>query len=116
MIAASMTDLVLVGQTPLVQIHGRWLSESGTVPPRGCMSAHEIVGTMDGLSIDAFCATSTRDERGPTNIQGESNKNVVTLLCDTGERYVSLEDLFAGVTVDALNAWNVANAPTRGRP
>jgi cysteine synthase A len=169
-------------------------------------SAHEIVGAMSGLSIDAFvasvgtggtvsgvgpelarahpgvrivavepeaCATISRGERGPTKIQGigagfvpanyhaasvsevrtvtddeawrmklhlarhegllvgisaganvavafelarelGEGKNVVTLLCDTGERYFSLEEFFPGVTVDASNASNAPNAPTRG--
>jgi cysteine synthase A len=155
-------------------------------------SAHEILGAMEGLSIDAFvasvgtggtvsgvgpelrkvhpdvrvvavepdsCATISRGERGPTKIQGigagfvpanyrpaavsevrtvkddeawrtklhlarregllvgpssganvftalslaqelGAGKNVVTVLCDTGERYFSLEEFFPGVTVD----------------
>jgi cysteine synthase A len=153
-------------------------------------SAHEILGAMEGLSIDAFvaavgtggtvsgvgpelrkvhpgvrvvavepesCATLSRGERGPTKIQGigagfvpanyrasavdeirtvkdddawrtklrlargegllvgpsaganvftalelakelGTGKNVVTVLCDTGERYFSLEEFFPGVT------------------
>ena len=161
-------------------------------------SAHEILGAMEGLSIDAFvaavgtggtvsgvgpelrkvhpeirvvavepesCATLSRGERGPTKIQGigagfvpsnyraaavdevrtveddeawrtklhlarregllvgpsaganvftafelarelGAGKNVVTVLCDTGERYFSLEEFFPGVTVD----------DSRGRP
>ena len=155
-------------------------------------SAHEILGAMEGLSIDAFvasvgtggtvsgvglalrkahpdvrvvavepesCATISRGERGPTKIQGigagfvPSNyradvvsevrtvtdeqawrtklhlarregllvgpsaganvftalelaaelgpgANVVTVLCDSGERYFSLEEFFPGVTVE----------------
>jgi cysteine synthase len=155
-------------------------------------TAHEILGAMDGRSIDAFvaavgtggtvsgvgpelrkvhpgvrvvavepdsCATISRGERGPTKIQGigagfiPSNyrasvvdevrtvrdedawrtklqlarregllvgpsaganvfaakqlakelgegKNVVTVLCDTGERYFSLEEYFPGITAD----------------
>ena len=155
-------------------------------------SAHEILGAMEGLSIDAFvaavgtggtvsgvgpelrkvhpqvrvvavepatCATISRGERGPTKIQGigagfvpknydatvidevrtvsdenawrtklrlarregllvgpsaganvfaafqlaaelGEGKNVVTVLCDTGERYFSLEEYFPGVTAD----------------
>jgi cysteine synthase A len=154
-------------------------------------SAHEILGAMEGLSIDAFvaavgtggtvsgvgsalrevhpgvrvvavepdsCATISRGERGPTKIQGigagfvpsnyaaaavnevrtvtdddawrtklllarregllvgpsaganvftafelakelGAGKNVVTVLCDTGERYFSLDEFFPGVTV-----------------
>ena len=153
-------------------------------------SAHEILGAMEGRSIDAFvaavgtggtvsgvgpelrkvypdvrviavepdaCATISRGERGPTKIQGigagfvpanyraavvdevrtvldedawrtklrlakregllvgpsaganvfiahaiakelGEGKNVVTLLCDTGERYFSLDEYFPGVT------------------
>ncbi len=152
-------------------------------------SAHEILGAMEGLSIDAFvaavgtggtvsgvgpelrkvhpavrivavepeaCATISRGERGPTKIQGIGagfvpanyrasvvdevrtvsdedawrtklrlakreglllgpsaganvftalavakelgpGKNVVTILCDTGERYFSLDEYFPGV-------------------
>jgi cysteine synthase A len=159
-------------------------------------SAHEILGAMEGLSIDAFvaavgtggtvsgigpelkkvhpavriiavepetCATISRGERGPTKIQGigagfvPSNfrssavdhvrtvrdddawrtklrlarregllvgpsaganvfiafqlaeelgegKNVVTVLCDTGERYFSLDEYFPGVTADDPDA------------
>ena len=159
-------------------------------------SAHEILGAMDGLSIDAFvaavgtggtvsgvgpelrkvhpavrvvavepetCATISRGERGPTKIQGigagfvpmnyragvvdevrtvtdedawrtklrlarregllvgpsaganvytafaiaaelGEGKNVVTVLCDTGERYFSLEEYFPGVTADDPDA------------
>ena len=155
-------------------------------------SAHEILGAMEGLTIDAFvaavgtggtvsgvgpelkkvhssvrivavepesCATISRGERGPTKIQGigagfvPSNyrpavvdevrtvrdddawrtklrlarregllvgpsaganvfaafeiaeqlgegKNVVTVLCDTGERYFSLDEFFPGVTAE----------------
>jgi len=155
-------------------------------------SAHEILGAMDGLSIDGFvaavgtggtvsgvgpelrkvhpgvrvvavepasCATISRGERGPTKIQGIGagfvpqnyrpaavdevrtvadddawrtklhlarregllvgpsaganvfvafelarelgpGKNVVTVLCDTGERYFSLDEFFPGVTVE----------------
>jgi cysteine synthase len=155
-------------------------------------SAHEILGAMDGLSIDAFvasvgtggtvsgvgpalrkvhpsvrviavepesCATISRGERGPTKIQGigagfvppnyrasaidevrtvrdddawrtklrlarregllvgpsaganvfvafelahelGEGKNVVTVLCDTGERYFSLDEYFPGVTAE----------------
>jgi len=154
-------------------------------------SAHEILGAMDGLSVDGFvaavgtggtvsgvgpalrrvhpgvrvvavepasCATISRGERGPTKIQGIGagfvptnysaaavdevrtvtddeawrtklelarregllvgpsaganvfvafglakelgpGKNVVTVLCDTGERYFSLEEFFPGVAV-----------------
>ncbi len=154
-------------------------------------TAHEILGAMEGLSIDGFvaavgtggtvcgvgpalrkthpsvrvvavepasCATISRGERGPTKIQGIGagfvppnyspaavnevrtvtdddawrtklllarregllvgpsaganaciafelakelgpGKNVVTVLCDTGERYFSLEEFFPGVTV-----------------
>ena len=154
-------------------------------------TAHEILGAMEGLSIDAFvaavgtggtvsgvgaalrrvhaavrvvavepasCATISRGERGPTKIQGIGagfvppnyapaavnevrtvsdddawrtklqlarregllvgpsaganafiafelakelgpGRNVVTVLCDTGERYFSLEEFFPGVTV-----------------
>ena len=153
-------------------------------------SAHEILGAMEGLSIDAFvaavgtggtvsgvgpelkkvhpavrivavepesCATISRGERGPTKIQGigagfvpanyrpaavdevrtvrdddawrtklrlarregllvgpsaganvfaafevaqelGAGKHVVTVLCDTGERYFSLDEYFPGVT------------------
>jgi cysteine synthase len=159
-------------------------------------SAHEILGAMEGLSVDAFVAavgtggtvsgvgpelrkvfpnvrvvavepessaTISRGERGPTKIQGigagfvpsnyraaavdevrtvrddeawrtklhlarqegllvgpssganvftafqladelGAGKNVVTVLCDTGERYFSLDEFFPGVTVDAPRA------------
>ncbi len=155
-------------------------------------TAHEILGAMDGLSIDAFvaavgtggtvsgvgsalrevhprvrvvavepasCATISRGERGPTKIQGIGagfvppnyaasavsevrtvtdddawrtklllarregllvgpsaganvftafeiakelgpQQNVLTVVCDTGERYFSLDEFFPGVTVD----------------
>jgi cysteine synthase A len=155
-------------------------------------SAYEILGAMEGLSIDAFvaavgtggtvsgvgpelrkvhpavrvvavepesCATISRGERGPTKIQGigagfvppnyrataidevrtvrdddawrtklrlarregllvgpsaganvfaafelaqelGEGKNVVTVLCDTGERYFSLDEYFPGVTAE----------------
>ena len=155
-------------------------------------TAHEILGAMDGLSIDAFvaavgtggtvsgvgsalrevhprvrvvavepasCATLSRGERGPTKIQGIGagfvppnyaasavsevrtvtdddawrtkillarregllvgpsaganvftafeiakelgpQQNVRTVVCDTGERYFSLDEFFPGVTVD----------------
>jgi cysteine synthase A len=159
-------------------------------------TAHEILGAMEGLSIDAFvaavgtggtvsgvgpelkkvhpgvrvvavepegCATISRGERGPTKIQGigagfvpanyrasavdqvrtvrdddawrtklrlarregllvgpssganifaafelarelGEGKNVVTVLCDTGERYFSLEEYFPGVTADDVES------------
>ena len=155
-------------------------------------SAHEILGAMEGLSVDAFvaavgtggtvsgvgpelrrrhpavrvvavepdsCATISRGVRGPTKIQGigagfvpsnyhaaevdevrtvkdedawrtklhlarregllvgpsaganvftalalaqelGAGKNIVTVLCDTGERYFSLEEFFPGVVVE----------------
>ncbi len=155
-------------------------------------TAYEILGAMEGLSIDAFvaavgtggtvsgvgpelkkvhprvrivavepesCATISRGERGPTKIQGigagfvppnyraasvdevravrdddawrtklrlarregllvgpsaganvfaafelakelGEGKNVVTVLCDTGERYFSLDEFFPGVTAE----------------
>lgn len=158
-------------------------------------SAHEILGAMEGLSIDAFvaavgtggtvsgvgpelkkvhpnvrviavepdsCATISRGEKGPTKIQGigagfvpanfragvidqvrtvkdddawrtklrlarregllvgpsaganvfvafqlaaelGEGKNVVTVLCDTGERYFSLDEYFPGVSADDVD-------------
>jgi cysteine synthase A len=155
-------------------------------------TAYEILGAMDGLSIDAFvaavgtggtvsgvgpelrkvhpgvrvvavepesCATISRGERGPTKIQGigagfvppnyrsaavdevhtvrdddawrtklrlarregllvgpsaganvfaafevaqelGEGKNVITVLCDTGERYFSLDEYFPGITAE----------------
>ena len=167
-------------------------------------SAHEILGAMEGLSIDAFvaavgtggtvsgvgpelkkvhpnvrvvavepdsCATISRGEKGPTKIQGigagfvpanfragvidqvrtvkdddawrtklrlarregllvgpsaganvfvafqlaaelGEGKNVVTVLCDTGERYFSLDEYFPGVSADDVDL--VADSANHG--
>jgi cysteine synthase A len=50
-----------------------------------------LVGISSGANV--FAALSLARELG-------EGKNVVTLLCDTGERYFSLEEYFPGVHVD----------------
>ncbi|AKV02407.1 Cysteine synthase [Labilithrix luteola] len=50
-----------------------------------------LVGISSGANVAASLAIAR--ELGP-------GKNVVTVLCDTGERYFSLEEYFPGVSVD----------------
>jgi len=50
-----------------------------------------LVGPSAGANV--FTALELAKELGP-------GKNVVTVLCDTGERYFSLEEFFPGVTAD----------------
>jgi len=50
-----------------------------------------LVGPSAGANV--YAAFQLADELG-------AGKNVVTVLCDTGERYFSLDEFFPGVTVE----------------
>jgi cysteine synthase A len=54
-----------------------------------------LVGPSSGANI--FAAFELARELG-------EGKNVVTVLCDTGERYFSLEEYFPGVTADDVES------------
>jgi cysteine synthase A len=54
-----------------------------------------LVGPSAGANV--FAAFELAKELG-------EGKNVVTVLCDTGERYFSLDEYFPGVTVDDVGS------------
>ena len=117
MIAQSMLDLV--GHTPLVRVRAPWWdarraspgpharraavwakmehsNPGGSVKDRICAAMIEDAEARDGLLVGISSGAAMHVALEVARELGDPSRNVVTVLCDTGERYFSLEEHFEG--------------------
>lgn len=75
------------------------VSEVRTVTDEDAWRAKMLLARREGLLVGISSGANIVAALAIAHELG-AGKNVVTVLCDTGERYFSLEDYFPGITVD----------------